>query len=52
MNIAEASLEEARYYLVLAKDLSYGDTGLLQERAEEVARLLSACVRTILSSVS
>ncbi len=26
MNIAEASLEESRYYLILAQDLGYGQT--------------------------
>jgi four helix bundle protein len=29
MNIAEGSIEECRYYLILAKDLNYGDTGRL-----------------------
>ena len=42
MNIAEASLEEARYYLVLAAELSYGEDPVLASQAEEVAKLLSA----------
>ena len=42
MNVAEASLEEARYYLVLAADLSYGNDPALESQAEEVAKLLSA----------
>jgi len=29
MNMAEGSIEECRYYLILAKDLGYGDTALL-----------------------
>jgi four helix bundle protein len=29
MNIAQGSLEECRYYLILAKDLDYGDTSIL-----------------------
>src|ERR1700745_1193448 len=29
MNMAEGSLEESRYYLILAKDLGYGDTSRL-----------------------
>ena len=29
MNIAEGSLEESRYYLILAQDLGYGDTANL-----------------------
>ena len=33
MNIAEGSLEECRYYLILAHDLGYGDTDALTARA-------------------
>jgi four helix bundle protein len=32
MNIAEGSVEECRYFLILAKDLGYGDTERLAER--------------------
>ena len=39
MNIAEGSLEECRYYLILAQDLSYGDTAKLHSVLEEVSRL-------------
>src|SRR5437660_4252604 len=42
MNMAEASLEESRYYLILAKDLGYGDTSSLTTSLEEVSRLLNA----------
>ena len=52
MNIAEGSLEETRYYLVLARDLSYGEDSRLTSQAEEVARLLAAYSRNILSPVS
>ena len=52
MNIAEGSLEECRYYLLLAKDLSYGDDSKLTALAEEVARLLAAYSRALLSPVS
>jgi four helix bundle protein len=51
LNIAEASLEEVRYYIVLAKDLSYGEHPSLASLADEVARLLATYVRTILSNV-
>jgi four helix bundle protein len=47
LNIAEASLEEARYFLILARDLEYGDHPDLPEHAEEIARLLSAYRRTV-----
>ena len=52
MNMAEGSLEECRYYLILAKDLGYGDTHTLAATLEEVSRLLSAYASAILSSGS
>jgi four helix bundle protein len=50
MNIAEGSLEESRYYLILARDLGYGDTAKLNSALEEVSRLLSAYSAAILTS--
>ena len=50
MNLAEGSLEECRYYLILAQDLKYGDTSKLATAAEEVSRLLSAYAAAILTS--
>jgi four helix bundle protein len=52
MNIAEGSLEESRYYLILAQDLGYGDTAKLSSALEEISRLLSAYAAAILSSAS
>ena len=52
MNIAQASLEECRYYLILAKDLGYGDTSQLMSRLEEVSKLLQAYTSSILDSGS
>src|SRR5437868_5331661 len=52
MNIAEGSVEECRYFLILAKDLGYGDTERLASSLEEVSRLLSAYVAAILTSGS
>jgi four helix bundle protein len=52
MNIAEGSLEESRYYLLLAQDLGYGDTQALMATLEEVSRLLSAYAAAILASGS
>lgn len=49
MNLAEGSLEECRYYLILAHDLEYGDTSQLATAAEEVSRLLSAYAAAILA---
>jgi len=40
MTAARTSLEECRYYLVLAKDLGYGDHPELLPQLEEVSKLL------------
>jgi four helix bundle protein len=37
-NISQASLEECRYYLILSRDLGYGQTDGLIEMLEEVNR--------------
>jgi four helix bundle protein len=52
MNIAESSLEESRYYLILAQDLRYAKTDALINSLEEVSRLLNAYARSILASGS
>jgi four helix bundle protein len=41
-NIAEGSLQECRYYLILAHDLGLLDKAGLWESSEQVCRLLSA----------
>jgi four helix bundle protein len=51
MNIAQGSLEECRYYLILAQDLNYGDSGELMRQLEEVSRMLSVYSKAILNSV-
>ena len=48
MNIAEGSLEECRYYLILACDLGYGDTAALANRLDEIGRMLSAYAASLL----
>jgi len=52
MNTAEGSTEECRYYLILARDLGYGEISKLMVQLEEVSRLLSAYTRAILTSGS
>jgi four helix bundle protein len=52
MNMAEGSLEESRYYLILTRDLGYGETEQLMSLLEEVSRLLGAYTRAILASDS
>ena len=49
MNTAEASLEESRYYLILAQDLGYGETSKLMTALEELSRLLNAYARALLT---
>ncbi len=52
LNIAEASLEETRYFLILARDLEYADTAQPLTALEEVSRLLNAYTAAILTSSS
>tara|TARA_R110002124_G_scaffold135815_3_gene298836 strand:- start:795 stop:1157 length:363 start_codon:yes stop_codon:yes gene_type:complete len=49
MNIAQGSLEECRYYLILAQDLGYGSTEKLNELLEEVSKMLSSFTKAILT---
>src|SRR5580658_2366504 len=51
MNIAEGSVEECRYFLILVKDLGYGRyrTASLASLLEEVSRLLNAYTAAILT---
>jgi four helix bundle protein len=52
MNMAEGSVEECRYFLILAKDLGYGDVEKLSTMLQEVSRLLGAYAAAILASDS
>lgn len=52
MNMAEGSVEESRYYLILAQDLGYGQTEELMSSLEEVSRLLNAYSSAILTAGS
>ena len=48
-NIAEASLEECRYYLLLSYDLGYIEREKFWEESKEVARLLNGYRNAILT---
>lgn len=48
MNIAQGSLEECRYYLILAKDLKYGDSTQLLLQLDNVSKLLDSYSISIL----
>ena len=51
-NIAPGSLEESRYYSILAKDLESGDVSELRRLIEEISKLLEAYSQAILNSDS
>ena len=46
-NIAQGSLEECRYYLILARDLGYGDSTSLTISLDDVGRMLDGYSRAI-----
>ena len=52
LNISHGSLEECRYYILLAQDLNYGNSDHLNNLLEEVSRLLDGYYKAILNSVS
>ena len=52
MNVAEGSVEECRYFLILASDLGYGDTSSLSVLLDEVSRMMNAYASAILASDS
>jgi four helix bundle protein len=51
-NSAQDSVEVSRYYLILAKDLEYGDVSELSLLLEKVSKLLEAYSQAILDSDS
>jgi four helix bundle protein len=46
-NISQGSLEEVRYYLILANDLGYADTKQLKIDLDEIGRMLDAYIKSI-----
>lgn len=52
MNIAQGSLEECQYYLLLSKDLGYGENIELVSLINEVSKMLESYMNKILSSNS
>ncbi|MBU2493637.1 MAG: four helix bundle protein [Bacteroidetes bacterium] len=48
-NISQGSLEEVRYYLILSKDLGYGNSEKLISLLEEVSKLLSSYCKALRS---
>jgi four helix bundle protein len=52
MNIAQASLEECRYYLILSKDLGYGDTVNVMGQLDEISKILYSYTKSILKATT
>jgi len=44
LNIAQGSLEECKYYLILSLDLGFGPNEVLGELSEEVSKLLHSYI--------
>ena len=47
LNIAEGSVEECRYYLILPQDLGYGQSESPTTSLEETSKLLNAYIRAV-----
>jgi len=47
LNIAQGSLSETEYHILLASDLDYVEVAFIQECIEEVSRLLEAYMKAI-----
>ena len=52
LNISQGSLEESRYYLILARDLGYADVSDLWILIEETSKLLEGYSRSIQNSLA
>jgi four helix bundle protein len=52
MNMSQGSLEELRYYTILARDLEYLPPNTQWSDIDDIARLLGAYVRTLLTPSS
>lgn len=52
LNISQSSLEECRYFLILARDLNYGYNKEMENRLEEVSKMLESYSKAIKKSMS
>ena len=52
LNISQGSLEECRYYIILSKDLGYGYKKSIDDKLQDVSKLLNAYSKAILNSDS
>ncbi len=51
LNIAQGSLEESRYYLILGRDLGYGDPTTAFKYLSDTSRLLDHYIKAIIRSM-
>ena len=49
-NISQGSLEECRYYLILASDLQYAQTDRAIEAIDEISRMLDSYLRAMIGT--
>jgi four helix bundle protein len=52
LNFSQSSLEECRYFLILARDLNYGYNKEMENRLEEVSKMLESYTKAIKKSMS
>jgi four helix bundle protein len=52
LNIAQGSLEESRYYLILASDLGIGELSGAEQLADECSRMIEAASQTLRRSTA
>ena len=50
LNISQGSLEECRYYIILSKDLGYGNEVNIDKKLQEVSKLINSYSKAILNS--
>ena len=52
LNISQSSLEECKYYIILARDLNYHFDVTLEPLSDEVAKLLNSYMKAIATNNS
>lgn len=50
LNIAQGSLEECRYFLILIQDLHYADTKDISNRLDDVSKMIDSYIQKIKNS--
>lgn len=50
-NIAQGSIEECKYYLILSKDLGYGDNSEICDLLDTIGKLLESYMHSLSNSI-